>query len=469
MGIVQILNNRNKVLGMNKRNTFYIRKFNKDKAKEIADNKVLTKQILEKHEIPTPKLIALIKDTRQLREFDWDSLPNSFVIKPVFGLEGGGIDIFYNKSKGGMWIRADGSHASIPQLKQHCSEILNGRYSLSEEPDMVMFEERVQNHKSFKYYTYKGTPDIRIIVFNNIPIMAMLRLPTKESEGKANLALGAIGAGIDIARGVTTTAIHGKNGPVEQIPGTKLPTSGLRIPWWNSMLKIAIEAQKVTNLDFAAIDFLIDKDKGPVIVELNARAGMSIQLANADGLRWRLRKAIGLKVTSTEKGVRLGKDLFGGEIESEIEKLSGKEVIGIYENVTLFGKHMEKESTKAKIDTGADSTSIDKALAAKLGFTEILELIKVLPEEINTREEGIALEKKYNNEYVDKYEDIAEFHLVKSSHGFSIRPYVNISIKIQDTQIDTKASIFDRSKLTYPVIIGRKSLNQFIVDPSKIR
>src|SRR5690606_18255766 len=164
-------------------------------------------------------------------------------------------------------------------------------------------------HKVFKPYTYKGTPDVRVIVFNNIPIMSYVRIPTKESNGKANLDLGAIGAGIDMAVGKTTSAIVGKSNRIEYVPGTNLPLSGLRIPYWDRILRYAIEASKATKLGFGAIDFLIDREKGPLIVELNARPGLSIQIANEDGLRWRLKKATGLKVKTTERGIRLAKDL----------------------------------------------------------------------------------------------------------------------------------------------------------------
>ena len=468
MGITNILKNRNKVLGLNKRNLTYIRKYNKDKAKEIADNKILTKTVLEAADIPTPKLLAVIDDYRQLINFDWSTLPKSFVMKPVFGLEGGGIDIFFNRDEQGRWIRADKSRVSEADLKRQCIDILNGKYSLAQEPDKILFEERVQNHKAFKYYSYKGIPDIRIITYNNIPTMAMLRLPTRESEGKANLALGAVGAGIDIATGVTTSAIYGKTGGIEYIPGTKIRVSGLKIPYWESMLKYAIQAQKATNLNFAAIDFLIDREKGPMIVEMNARPGLSIQLANDDGLRWRLRKAYGLKVSTIEKGIRLGKDLFGGTIEAGVEQLTGKDVIGIVENITLYGKEDQESSVKAKIDTGADSTSMDKALAIKLGFDSIIKLIDSgrLPTGISSSE-GHALEKPLYEELKDEYPDLAEVRFVQSSHGSSMRPYVNLSLKIQDTKFETKASIYDRSKLTYPIIVGRKSLFKFLVDPSK--
>ncbi|HRN86626.1 MAG TPA: sugar-transfer associated ATP-grasp domain-containing protein [Candidatus Dojkabacteria bacterium] len=470
MSYLDYWKNRKQVLGINERNLSYISEYNTTKSKKIADDKVLTKTVLNKAEIPTPKLITIIHNQKELRELDFSTLPNSFVLKPVTGLEGGGIEIFYNRDKQNNWIRADKSKVSPDEFYHHCIDILNGRYSIHQEPDSILIEERVKIHHEFKYYSYKGTPDIRVIVFNNIPIMSYIRLATKESAGKANLAMGAIGVGIDLAKGRTTSAIHGKSGYIEYVPGTKLRLSGLRIPYWSKMLQYAVEAQKATNLRFAAVDFLLDRDLGPLIVELNARPGLSIQLANDDGLRWRLKKATGLKVKDVEKGVRLGKDMFGGEIEEGIESIAGKDLIGIYETVTFYGKDDKTTATIAKVDTGADSTSIDKEIARKLGYTEVLDIIDsgIIPENVDY-EEGLKIVRKLNKELTKKHDDVYEVNLVKSSHGMSIRVNIILKIKIQDTTYETKVSIFDRSGLTYNAIIGRKSLTKFLIDPSKIR
>lgn len=473
MNIFQYLNNRKNILGMNERNLYYIRQFNSKSAKKIADNKLLTKKILAKHEIPTPKLIGYIKNFEQFDKFDWDSLPNSFVIKPVRGLEGAGIEIFYNKDKNGHWIKADGSKFSIDNLKSLCIEILEGKFTPFADPDFVMFEERVKAHKSFKYYTYKGTPDVRIIVFNKIPIMAYLRIPTKESSGKANLAQGAIGAGIDISNGRTTSAVLGKSSGgrgkiITTVPGTKLSLSGLKIPFWESMLESSVKAQEITGLGFLAVDFLIDRDNGPQIVELTARPGLSIQIANQDGMKWRLKKAEGLKVKTIKQGIRLGKDLFGGEIEETIEKISGKELIGILEEVTIFGLNGKESKLKAKIDTGADTTSIDSSLASTLGYEGIVKLFESIPDiEDIPQENGNKKVTELMEKYLDKFEQLEDIVLVKSSHGYSIRPVVTIKMKLGDIIIDTKSNIFDRKHLSYKAIIGRKSLGRFLVDPTK--
>jgi len=213
-----------KVLGIDARNLEYIRPYNLKTSKLIADDKLLCKKILKKNNISVPRLIAKIKTYEELENFDWSSLPESFALKPSRGLGGEGIIVVYGKKKNGenSWIKADGSIIILDDLKTHIRNILDGSFSLSNTPDIAFFEERVRLLKLFKPYAYKGIPDIRIIVFNKVPVMAMLRLPTVASKGKANLQQGAIGAGIDLATGTTTTAVLGKSKIIEYIPETRL-------------------------------------------------------------------------------------------------------------------------------------------------------------------------------------------------------------------------------------------------------
>ncbi len=465
----EILQNRKLVLGRNERYLDFIRPFNHKRAIRTADDKIISKKILKKNNIPVPNLIAVINNKRELKNFDFNNLPNSFVLKPVKGVRGGGVEIVYNRDKQERWIKAGGTRVSQKDLVVTIQDILDGKYSLFNEPDRVLIEERVRPHKNFKYYTYKGTPDVRIIVFNHIPIMSYVRLPTKESDGKANLDLGAIGAGIDMSVGKTTTSIIGKSTEIDYVPGTQIPLSGLKIPFWDRILRYAIEASKVTGLGFGAIDFLIDQELGPLIVELNARPGLSIQIANDDGIRWRLKKASGIKVKSTEQGVRLAKDLFGGEIEEEIQNISGKQVIGLIVNAKLYALEGENiEELKAKVDTGADSTSIDREIAIRLGYENLINIPELqnltIPEELEKRQE---LERKLTEELKSKYENLSEVQFVRSSSGFTIRPYMTIKLSIEGIEFETKASIIDRSKMSYTVIIGKNSLNKFLIDPTK--
>ncbi len=464
----KILKNSRRVLGLNERSLEFIMPLNHRKAVQIADDKVLTKEVLSASGIPVPNTIAILSGRADLELLDFSALPKSFVIKPVQGVRGGGVEIFYNRDKEGNFIKGDRSKISQDGIKSLCRDILDGQYSLHNEPDRVLIEERVKPHKAFRYYTYKGAPDVRVIVYNNIPIMSYVRLPTEESNGKANLDKGAIGAGIDMAVGKTTYAIVGKSQPIEYVPVSKLPLSGLKIPFWDKILHYAVEASKVTGLGFGAMDFLIDRENGPLIVEINARPGLSIQLANEDGLRRRLKKASEITVKSTEKGVRLAKDLFGGEIEQSVEDLTGKDVIGIYETIKVIGINEKEQLAKAKIDTGADSTSIDTNIAERLGYGELLAKFgkKSFPQDISAKE-GLALARTLEAELKPLYPYLNSVNLVRSSHGSSLRPLVEITLQIADTRFETKATIYDRENLKYPVIIGRKSLSKFLVDPGK--
>lgn len=474
MGLIRMFRNRDRVLGLNARYLDYIRPYNLSPAIRIADDKVLTKKVLQKAEVPTPELLGVIRNRKELREFDFEALPKSFVLKPVFGSEGRGIEIFYNR-KEGEWIKSSGERVNVAGLKSRVREIIEGRYSMFNQPDVALFEERVKAHKAFRYYTYKGTPDVRVIMFNGVPVMGMLRLPTKESDGKANLKLDGIGGAIDIAAGRVMTAVKGKSGEIEFVPHTKQRISGLRIPYWERILKYSAAAQHASGLNYGCFDFLIDRDKGPLLVEIGARPGLSIQLADQQGQRERLERVKGIKIKSLEHGIRLGKSMFGGEIEESVENLTGKPVLGIIESVEIFGPEEQKTKLKAKIDTGADSTSINRKTLEELGYQETLETYE---EFINKNYGDLDITSMSRSEAGAKSDEIIErlkeedFGVEKvvavfSSHGATFRPYVRVEMEIKGIKFDTLASVYDRSKLKYPMIIGRKSLGKYLVDPSK--
>lgn len=458
------------ILGMNARNLDYLRPYNKRAAKRLADDKMACKRLLGKHELPVPARLARIKTAQELEDFDWSSLPGSFALKPNHGFGGEGIIVVYGKKKDmeHTWIKADGSLVTIEDLKTHIRNILDGSFSLANMPDSAFFEERLKLLKLFKPYTFKGIPDIRIVVYNKVPVMAMLRLPTKESGGRANLQQGAIGVGIDLASGTTTTAVWGKNRIIETIPGTRLVLSGIRIPYWKDILRMAVEAQRVSGLGFLGADIAIDRDRGPVFLELNARPGLSIQVANLDGLKGRLERVAGLTIKTVEKGIRMGMDLFGGEIEEELEEISGKKIIGTVEKVKLIGKDGKEIEVDAKIDTGADSTSIDTELARELGFGDVISFFEAIPKpETADRSSLSALSDDYDKKYKDAHPDLAGVAFVYASNGFTMRPKISLSFFLNGIEISSKASITERSQLQYSAIIGRKNLRKFLIDSSK--
>lgn len=452
---------------MNSRNLRFIRPSNPKKSIRIADDKLLSKKVLKKGGIPVPKLIAKIKNSEDLDNFNWNKLPDSFALKPTKGFGGEGIIVVYGKKKNrpDAWIKADGSIITIEDFRNHIRNILDGSFSLSGVPDTAFFEERLRLLKLFKPYSFKGIPDIRVIVYNKVPVMAMLRLPTRESGGKANLQQGAVGVGIDLANGVTTTAVQGKKSKIiDTIPNSRLSVSGLRIPFWREILELAVKTQEISGLGFLGADVAIDKERGPVFLEVNARAGLSIQVANQAGLQERMERVDGLKIKTIKRGVNVGMDLFGGEIEEELEDISGQRVIGSIEKVKLVGRKDREVEVEAKIDTGASWSSIDTDLARQLGFEKTVEAY----ENLDIKYEDIKdLDKKDRWNIFKNIPHIEATTIIQSSHGTTYRPMVKIKIVLDRRVIYTKVTIIDRSNLKYPILIGKRNLSKFLIDVNK--
>lgn len=412
------------ILGINARNLLYIRPYNKKKAIRLADDKIKTKQFLSTREIPVPKMYGMIKTVEELEKYDFNTIPNQIVIKPNNGYGGEGIIVITNK-KDGYWITAGGKKLNKKDIKEHIRDILDGRYSISNISDTALFEQYIQADDKIGKFSYEGLPDVRVVVHNLIPVMAMLRLPTRESSGKANLHLGAVGVGIDIAKGQCTHIAY-KNRIIEELPDQLGKIRGTQIPYWDEILEIASKAQLITNLGYMAIDIGIDKNTGPVVLEINARAGLGVQIANLAPLRKRLERIEGVKVTNPTKGVRIAKDMFGNTLEKEIAQLSGKKVIGAEEHIEIIQKN---GTTKvlAKIDTGEERSIIDEKTAEEAGLLEST--------------------KEYNDE--------------KST--------LKIKFSLDGKRIQTVVDVEKIPSEKYKMIIGKRDLKDFLVDTSQTK
>lgn len=354
------------LLGINARNLLYIRAYNPKKAIMMADSKIKTKNFLSARGIPVAKLYGSIHTKKELKGYDWNSLPGSFVVKPNSGYGGEGILVIIGR-KGRNWIKSNGDIMTHEALERHVQDILDGRYSLANLSDIAFFEQRLEAPDPFDKMAYKGLPDIRIVVHNLIPVMAMMRLPTEESQGKANVHLGGIAVGIDIAKGEMTHVTQ-YNKEIDSIPGYG-PVAGVKMPYWEEMLLIASRVQQITNLGFAAIDLTLDKS-GPVLLEINARAGLAVQIANMAPLRKRLERIEGIKVATPEKGVRIAQDIFGQKIESKTEeKAPKKPVVGNLERIEVIGRKGNKKII-AQIDPNIGKSVLDKNIAEEIGLDE---------------------------------------------------------------------------------------------------
>jgi alpha-L-glutamate ligase-like protein len=452
------------VLGMNARNLVYIRPNNKKSAKKLADDKLRCKRVLKKAGVPVPKLIKSIKTHEDLENFDFSTLPNSFVLKPNFGFGGEGILVVYGKKKGGenIWIKADRSQVTEDHLRTHIKNILDGSFSRIDTADIAFFEERIQLYQGFKPYAFRGVPDIRVLVYNRVPVMAMVRIPTEASGGTSNLHRGGIGVGVDMTTGVTTTAIQ-YDKVIEKSPKGML-LSGIKIPQWKEILELAIKSQDVSKLGYLGADIAIDREKGPVFMELNARPGLSIQVANQEGLITRLNRVEGLKIKTVRRGVTLAQNLFGGEIEEGIEGLSGKRIISTVEKVKTIGRNKREIRIEARIDTGASFTSMGLDLARDLGFGETIDKYEEI---ISNHASWDDLKEMQTKEREKLFKDIpylADMAIIHSSHGTSYRPLVRIKIVMDKRTIPALVTIIDRGHLKYPMIIGKRNLKRFLVE-----
>jgi alpha-L-glutamate ligase-like protein len=275
------------VLGINRRNADFTLRYNPRSRYPLVDDKLRTKALAQAAGIAVPELYAVIEIERQVRDLEALVAGHSdFVIKPARGSGGDGVVVVTGRSKG-LFRKASGSLVTGSDLKHHVSNVLSGMYSLSGQPDKAIIEYRVRFDPIFESIAYQGVPDVRIIVFLGVPVMSMVRLPTRRSDGKANLHQGAIGTGVDIATGRTLTAVWG-NEIVADHPDTGNPVTGVQIPYWDRLLDLAARCYELTGLGYQGVDIVLDRDKGPLMLELNARPGLQIQIANRAGLLSRL-------------------------------------------------------------------------------------------------------------------------------------------------------------------------------------
>ncbi len=276
------------VLGLNNRNAGYTLWHNPRHLYPLVDDKLTTKRLAEKAGLAVPELYGVIEIERQVRDLASLLEPyEDFVIKPAQGSGGDGIVVITGRRQA-RYRKASGQLISQEDLDHHVSNTLSGLYSLGGHPDKALIEYRVEFDPVFEKISFQGVPDIRIIVFLGVPVMAMVRLPTRMSDGKANLHQGAIGAGIDLASGKTLSGVW-KNEIVTEHPDTENPIINIQIPHWDTLLHQAAQSYEMTGLGYQGVDLVLDKTKGPLILELNARPGLNIQIANGAGLLPRLR------------------------------------------------------------------------------------------------------------------------------------------------------------------------------------
>lgn len=277
------------ILGINRRNLSYIMESNPRSHYPRVDNKLRTKEICEEHGIPVPETYGVLHSIGDVRGFpEMIKEIDDFVIKPACGAAGRGVMVIA-EHVGEVFVTPSGNGLRWSEVRYHLSTVISGLHSLGGRPDQAIVEKRIVTHPALDSVSVGGTPDIRVILYRGVPVMAMLRLPTHASGGRANLHQGAIAAAIDLSTGRTYGGVC-QNRVLDEHPDTRQPIAGIEMPDWRHLIDSAMRLGDALELGYLGVDFVIDADTGPVVLEANARPGLAIQVANRAGLRPRLER-----------------------------------------------------------------------------------------------------------------------------------------------------------------------------------
>ncbi|KAF5417278.1 MAG: Ribosomal protein S6--L-glutamate ligase [Candidatus Methanogaster sp.] len=297
------------VIGRSERDMMYLFPENPKNLLHLVDDKLKTKELLKSVGIPFPEVYDIFSEVHELKNLENVIDRDDFVIKPTSGACGMGIVVIKGRA-GGTWVKSSGETIVLAEIRKHCSEVLEGVYSFDGMPTAVFFEYLIRSHPALAKISFEGVPDVRIISYRGVPVMAMARLPTRESSGKANLHQGALGVGIKISEGTTIHAIC-KDKPVHTHPDTGSTLIGVKIPFWEEILEIAATSYDAVGFGYLGVDIAIDCEAGPMVLELNSRPGLRIQDANRCGMKGRLEviKAMDLENVSSAERVDIAVEL----------------------------------------------------------------------------------------------------------------------------------------------------------------
>jgi len=178
-------------------------------------------------------------------------------------------------------------------------------------------------HMLGKAVTEEERTDIkknRLLGIENNPKMFALAASNMilRGDGKANLHQGAIGVGVDLATGLTLRGTW-LNDKISHHPDTGNAVDGVQLPCWERFMQLAASCYELCHLGYIGVDMVLDQEQGPMLLELNARPGLNIQIANDCGLTLRTHaieahieqlKTQGITETP-EQRVKFSQNLFG--------------------------------------------------------------------------------------------------------------------------------------------------------------
>jgi len=279
-----LLARRALVYGINRRNLTLVYPNNERRHYPYADDKLLAKATFQANGVPTPDTLAVCDGLFAVPSVVEGLRGRSrFVVKPANGSGGGGILVIGEwVAEREAWRKAGGAEVTPLQLARHLADIVFGVHSNQLE-DRAFVEVRVEPHALFAALWADGLCDVRILVLRGRPVMSMIRVPTAESGGRANLHQGGLGIAVDLRSGRTFRALH-RGRTVERHPESGAPLLGLELPSWKEILGVARHAALAVPLGYLGVDVVVDRERGPLVLEINARPGLEIQNVNGRGL-----------------------------------------------------------------------------------------------------------------------------------------------------------------------------------------
>ncbi|HET9555251.1 MAG TPA: sugar-transfer associated ATP-grasp domain-containing protein [Anaeromyxobacteraceae bacterium] len=279
-----VVERRARVVGINRRNLTLVYPNNARRDYPLADDKLLAKERFLAAGVPVPETLAVCDGLFAVpRAVEALAGKGRFVVKPANGSGGGGILVVgaWDEEAGG-WRRSGGDLVTPIALSRHLADIVFGVHSNQLE-DRAFIEARVEPHALFAGLWADGLCDVRVITHRARPIMSMIRVPTAESEGRANLHQGGLGIAVDLATGRTFRALH-HGRAVDTHPESGAPLVGLEVPRWAEVLETARRAAAAVPLGYLGVDVVVDRTAGPLVLEINARPGLEIQNVTGHGL-----------------------------------------------------------------------------------------------------------------------------------------------------------------------------------------
>ena len=272
------------VVGLNFRNRHFVSRHNHRREIGIARDKVATKERLEPKGISVARTLGVIRRSRDIERIyaQLVEMQCGFVVKPARSAQGRGIILCRRATPEGV-EKLSGAFIEKRVLLFHLHQIIHGEYSFGRPDDSALVEELLVTDSNWIMRDLPGSPDLRIILFKNKVVMAMARLPTTLSEGRANLHCGAVGVGVDIETGATAGGVQG-NKIIDAHPDNGLPLAGNKVEDFDKCLQSAYACAHAFKLGYIGIDLMRDREKGPVVLEVNSRPGLALQIANRKGL-----------------------------------------------------------------------------------------------------------------------------------------------------------------------------------------